>query len=70
MIRLFRTFVPWTLWMVLVATATFAVMVIWFPPPLRQPLTYNHQPHVDLGCDYCHTGVKTRARASFPDNTE
>jgi predicted CXXCH cytochrome family protein len=32
-------------------------------------LTYNHQPHVDLGCDYCHTGVKTRARASFPDIT-
>jgi hypothetical protein len=55
------------LWMALVATATFAVMIVWFPPPVHQPLTYNHQPHVDLGCDFCHKGVKTQARASLPD---
>ena len=65
--RVLKTLVPWTLWLVLLATTTFAVMIIWFPPPVRQPLTYNHQPHVDLGCDFCHKGVKTRARASLPD---
>lgn len=57
----------WTLWLILVTAATFTVMAIWFPPPIRQPLSYNHQPHVDLGCEFCHTGVKTQARASLPD---
>lgn len=67
MLRALKTFVPWTLWLMLVATATFAVMVVWFPPPIQQPLTYNHVPHVDLGCDTCHKGVHTRARAGLPD---
>lgn len=56
-------------WMLLVALVTLAVGLAWFPPPIEQPFRYNHQPHVDLGCEFCHSGVETQERAHLPEIT-
>lgn len=39
------------------------------PPPIEQPLAFNHQIHVgeqDLECSFCHRQVEEHPRASLP----
>lgn len=61
-----KTFGLWLLWMLLVAAITLAVALLWFPPPIHQPLTFNHRKHKDFGCVLCHEGVEKRVRAGLP----
>jgi hypothetical protein len=65
--RFLKSLCGWAGWTLFVAAATLGIGLVWFPAPIQQPLSYNHQPHVELGCDFCHKGVKTQARASLPD---
>jgi predicted CXXCH cytochrome family protein len=41
--------------------------VVWFRPPIRQPVSFSHKPHADFGCVFCHEGVNTRAKAGLPN---
>jgi hypothetical protein len=33
---------------------------------VTQPLAFNHAKHAEVACATCHSGVETRARATFP----
>ncbi len=58
---------PWTIWMALVMFVTFIVWILWFPPPIQQPLSFNHEVHEEFGCVTCHGGIETNVRASLPE---
>lgn len=66
-LRFLKSPIPWTLWLLLVAIVTLGVALLWFPPPVHQPLTFNHRKHKDFGCVLCHEGMETRMRAGLPD---
>ena len=66
--RAVRNLLGWIVWALLVAGATLAIGVIWFPQlPVRQPLAFNHAKHKKMACVVCHRGVETRAYATIPD---
>jgi hypothetical protein len=47
------------------AVATLWVLVLPVGA-VTQPLAFNHAKHAAVACATCHSGVETRARATFP----